>query len=753
MATAPFSNDQITSYVNSTLGGGGNWNDVLAAAQQYGVGADQLAGAYGMTADQGAQALQAQGVDTSDYYAPIENFQNVTNSGVGGLDAGGVTQMRDYVNQQLAGGFNNGKFERGDFFDTGSFSWDKGSATSQDEVFNRLAAAGDAMNLTDADLAKVLGGDYSTEMVSNWRNSTHNAPLIQSYEGAFKKDQGHYGDENAPNYATTYDPGQTQRGVASLGPQRSPQKDATSTATTPASQTSTRAPWTISGPDPVPDWMYDLKDAGNLTPEQLAILNSNQTGNYGTVDSNGFTYSPLVSWGQGEDGAGQNTILGYMGTPPGYDVAGEHEWYGMYDPSGNWIGPMNGAANGLSQEFITAALMMAAPIAWTVAGAGAGAAGGAAGVGEAGWGMGLDSMGGVGGGSGALEAMGGAGVTDLGAANGMWDVLPEAVGENVVPGTFNPAVDSQLANVELGLEPYSPVTPPAQYLPGSDPTVFNPAVDSQTANEALNLPPVSDPTPPAVPVNGPTGVPPGSPTSPASPTSPTSPATPTESGLPKWLTDMGITDWAKLAALLGLAGAGGGGGGGGGYAGYEGGIPAYGATRTQYGFDQTRTPGSAPQRYFGDVQYVPGGVSQLIQAPAPGGGATPAPASTTQGPQSAAPGADVGHKERKPKKKKKKAEYAAGGGVAALDAGASGRLLRGPGDGLSDDITASIDGEEPAALATGEYVLSADAVSALGGGSTEAGARRLDEMMDRIRQQAFGTKKQIRPVPDRALAA
>lgn len=100
--------------------------------------------------------------------------------------------------------------------------------------------------------------------------------------------------------------------------------------------------------------------------------------------------------------------------------------------------------------------------------------------------------------------------------------------------------------------------------------------------------------------------------------------------------------------------------------------------------------------------------------------------------------------------------YAAGGGIGDLHAHNSyvgshahgGRMLRGPGDGLSDNIPAVIGKGQPARLADGEFVVSADVVSALGGGSTEAGARKLYAMMDRIRQSAHGTKKQIKPVKE-----
>jgi len=63
-----------------------------------------------------------------------------------------------------------------------------------------------------------------------------------------------------------------------------------------------------------------------------------------------------------------------------------------------------------------------------------------------------------------------------------------------------------------------------------------------------------------------------------------------------------------------------------------------------------------------------------------------------------------------------------------------GRLLRGPGDGVSDSIPASIGNRQPARLADGEFVVPARIVSELGNGSTEAGARQLYKMMDRIQR-------------------
>jgi hypothetical protein len=77
-----------------------------------------------------------------------------------------------------------------------------------------------------------------------------------------------------------------------------------------------------------------------------------------------------------------------------------------------------------------------------------------------------------------------------------------------------------------------------------------------------------------------------------------------------------------------------------------------------------------------------------------------------------------------------------------------GRMLKGPGDGMSDDIPAVIGSKQPARLADGEFVVPADVVSHLGNGSTDAGAKKLYSMMDKVRTARTGRKaqgKQINP--------
>lgn len=81
--------------------------------------------------------------------------------------------------------------------------------------------------------------------------------------------------------------------------------------------------------------------------------------------------------------------------------------------------------------------------------------------------------------------------------------------------------------------------------------------------------------------------------------------------------------------------------------------------------------------------------------------------------------------------------YASGGLSDLGGYSDGGRLLRGPGDGVSDSIPATIGNKQPARLADGEFVVPARIVSELGNGSTEAGARQLYGMMDRV-QKARG---------------
>jgi len=77
--------------------------------------------------------------------------------------------------------------------------------------------------------------------------------------------------------------------------------------------------------------------------------------------------------------------------------------------------------------------------------------------------------------------------------------------------------------------------------------------------------------------------------------------------------------------------------------------------------------------------------------------------------------------------------YAGGGGL---------HYLKSAEDGMADRIPATIDNKQPAKLSGGEFVIPADVVSHLGNGNSEAGAKQLYAMMDRIRHARTGTKKQ-----------
>lgn len=110
-----------------------------------------------------------------------------------------------------------------------------------------------------------------------------------------------------------------------------------------------------------------------------------------------------------------------------------------------------------------------------------------------------------------------------------------------------------------------------------------------------------------------------------------------------------------------------------------------------------RRPGSMGRRYFTDPQY---------QAPAP--------------------------------------QALAAGGIASL--APRGYYLGGSTDGMSDEVPASIEGQQEAALSHGEFVIPADVVSHIGNGNSEAGAQQLYRMMERIRQARTGNPEQGRRI-------
>lgn len=79
--------------------------------------------------------------------------------------------------------------------------------------------------------------------------------------------------------------------------------------------------------------------------------------------------------------------------------------------------------------------------------------------------------------------------------------------------------------------------------------------------------------------------------------------------------------------------------------------------------------------------------------------------------------------------------------------------VQGPGDGQSDEVAFRVDGGQVdgAMLSPDEYVLAADVVSAIGNGSSDAGAVKLDQFMKGVRQDAYGTTKQMQPFNNQGL--
>jgi len=203
-----------------------------------------------------------------------------------------------------------------------------------------------------------------------------------------------------------------------------------------------------------------------------------------------------------------------------------------------------------------------------------------------------------------------------------------------------------------------------------------------------------------------------------------------------------------IATLLNKMGGGLGQTGQGIHRGYQGGIPKYTASRTMNPIPTTMerpaTPGSPATATTAAVAPTPattvprrpgsGGITyftpmQYTKAAAPGGVA--APAESVAAPvEVAAGGGLMGY---------------ARGGISTLGGYSDGgRLLRGPpGDGVSDSIPATIGGRQPARLADGEFVVPARIVSELGNGSTEAGAKKLYAMMDRVQNARKKTTKNV----------
>jgi len=70
----------------------------------------------------------------------------------------------------------------------------------------------------------------------------------------------------------------------------------------------------------------------------------------------------------------------------------------------------------------------------------------------------------------------------------------------------------------------------------------------------------------------------------------------------------------------------------------------------------------------------------------------------------------------------------------------------GSGGGMDDRVPGMIGADQPVAVSPGEYIVPADVVSGIGDGSTDAGVRELDGMLDRVRMERTGTMRQPQPM-------
>ena len=231
-------------------------------------------------------------------------------------------------------------------------------------------------------------------------------------------------------------------------------------------------------------------------------------------------------------------------------------------------------------------------------------------------------------------------------------------------------------------------------------------------------------------------------------------------------------DSSTISDFLGL-------GGNQGPLGYMGGIPDYTAYRQQVpmytqadaaAYDPDRRPGGGGRRYFTQTQYVPEGQEAAAQASTDAEKWNLAtqnltnlsrqtrPVSTKYAPTVAstgiipaqrsymapASGADVVQTrlDELIEASRPGAIGMMGGGLASLKGIGQGYYLGGPTDGMADRIPATIDATQPAALSDGEFVIPADVVSHLGNGNSNAGAKQLYSMMDRVRQARTGRQTQ-----------
>ena len=214
------------------------------------------------------------------------------------------------------------------------------------------------------------------------------------------------------------------------------------------------------------------------------------------------------------------------------------------------------------------------------------------------------------------------------------------------------------------------------------------------------------------------------------------------------------------------------------------GIPNYSFVR--YGvpgtYNPDRRPGSRGQRYFTDYAYTPRGSEDAAQrafaaqagqlqganagvmTPYPGPVTPPAPTGMTMAVDGSGPASGVINTNPVSNQggfSNFTSQYKYGG-IAALNGGGAasaynrryngysaggkpanpGYYLGGSTDGMADKIPARIDNQQEARLSDGEFVIPADVVSHLGNGNSNAGAKNLYNMMDRVRKARTGNTKQ-----------
>jgi hypothetical protein len=198
--------------------------------------------------------------------------------------------------------------------------------------------------------------------------------------------------------------------------------------------------------------------------------------------------------------------------------------------------------------------------------------------------------------------------------------------------------------------------------------------------------------------------------------------------------------------------------------GYNKPVPKMDMVREQVQYnDPNRAPGSTGRQYFTDPRFVGRGdadamaAAKAASAEQAAGLQAAAQAAPTPAPNPYAGKMNLAYAQQRPAPTQGAGlpqiptQLNAQGGINMAEGGLAdaGRYLQGETDGMADKIPSSIDGEQPAALSHGEFVIPADVVSHLGNGNSDAGAQKLYEMMNRIRQARTGTTEQGKEInPD-----